>query len=218
MEYKCLVFDLDGTIIDTSYGIIKSVNLSLLKENLPSLPYDKIIPYIGKGAKKLISSLFEIINIHDEKTYKSVCDNFYEYYSDFCDRKLRLLVDLQAILKLCRDKELILAIFTNKDTKFTTKILKTLKIDIEEIICPPQFPLKPDIEGIKYLMNKYKLGRNNIIIIGDSVVDYQTATNANTHCILVTWGFTELNELKSCEKAIFLSDPLELLKFFNYNI
>ncbi len=213
MKCKCWVFDLDGTIVDTSYGIIESVNLALRKENLSTLPENKIMPYIGGGAKKLISSVFKLMGIQDEKLYYNVCNNFYENYLELCDKNLKPYIDFNVILTLCSNKKILLSIFTNKDMRFTAKILKALKSEIPEVICPPTFPLKPDATGINYLITKYGLQSHNVVIVGDSIIDYQTAQNSNSKCILVSWGFSDLIDLKNCKECTIIDNQIELLKF-----
>lgn len=213
--YRCIIFDLDGTLIDTSYGIITSVNLSLQKEGIPQLPPEKIMPYIGGGAKKLISSLFSSLGITDEQLMQNIYKNFYEYYIIYCDKNLKLLFDFTTVKQFCGARDILTVLFTNKDKSYTQKILNTLNIVFKEVICPPAFPLKPDGTGINYLINKYTLMRQDTVIIGDSIIDYQTALNSRIKCILVGWGFTPVAQLPIDEKVPLVNNSEELLKFLN---
>lgn len=215
--YKCIIFDLDGTLVDTSYGIIESVNLSLQKERLPRLPPEKIMPYVGGGATRLISSIFKALNINNEQLLHNAYKNFYEYYSTHCDKNLKILIDFNTIKQLCEEKNKFISIFTNKDKNYTNKILSTLNMNFKEIICPPDFPFKPDSTGVDYLITKYDLSRENIVIVGDSIIDYQTAMNAKIKCILVSWGFSPITELKNCINSTLINNSIELLNFLNNN-
>ncbi len=212
--YEGIIFDLNGTLADTSYGTIESVNLSLQEEGLPKLPPERIMPYIGGGAQKLIYSIFKSINVTNEQLAQNVCKNFSEYYLTYCDKNLINLVDFNLVKQFCKENNIVIAIYTNKDKSYTNKILETLHIDCKEIICPPDFPLKPDSTGIDYLVTKYNFPRKNTVIVGDSIVDYQTAMNSKIKCVLVSWGFSSVRELKTCFNFTLINNSIAEITTF----
>jgi len=207
-----VVFDLDGTFLDTSFGIVKSVNLAFLKEGLPKLSFDEVIPYVGRGAKTLINSLFTKLQIEDSKLAERICQWFYEYYYLYCDENLHLKIDYPAIMEFKKKRKIYYALYSNKDERFTFKILNTLNLKFDEVLCPPAIPLKPDPAGIAHLISKYGFENKEVVLVGDSEVDYQTALQGGIDCILVTWGFTKRDILEKCNGCAIVDEPSMLFE------
>lgn len=206
---KLLVFDMDGTIIDSDEVLIKT------REELYSL-YKKNGEIFDKNLIKDISGppLSYAIDINFPEEDKEFIRKEYRIRANkYYDTDLKLFPNVKEVLTSLKNEGIILSVFTSKTLERTKYCLN--KYDIldlfSEFCCCDNFPSKPNIDALIYLKNKYKLKEEEIKMVGDTYIDYLAAKNANIEALILT--HVERNHLEKIENPIFIKDFLSLKKY-----
>jgi phosphoglycolate phosphatase len=184
-----LLFDLDGTLINSIPDLANSVNFMLKKLNKKTYDIDTISKWVGNGAtvlvKRALSGSVEIKNI-DEKEFKKAYEIFMNHYSKNVCINTHLYPQVKETLKKLPHKK---AIITNKPYKFIKPILQKLDIDMFDLILGADSldEKKPSPKPLLYAMEK--LNEKEAIMIGDSKNDILAAKNAGIKSIALTYGY-----------------------------
>lgn len=211
---KFMIFDLDGTLIDTLEGITIAVNKFLKYKNI-NLEYskDSIRTFIGNGAE-LLFKRFMKDNSYNDKDYEL----FLKFYRD--NQKYSVLFkNVDVTLQELNKKNIKLFILSNKPDELLQTLIPSLLKDIKFEYIQGQdknYPIKPDVTLLnEKIIKKYNLNINNGFYVGDSYVDVLTGKNANLKTILVTYGYGKLEDsLKYNPDYIIddFKDVLEIIK------
>ncbi|MEX2261811.1 MAG: HAD-IA family hydrolase [Bryobacteraceae bacterium] len=187
---RLLIFDLDGTLIDSRRDLIQAVNATRVHYRLGPLPSEVIYSYVGNGAPVLIRRV-----LGPEASYAQVAEAleyFIRYYRDHALDFTVLYPGVREALDRLRDTGSILAVLTNKPVRISQTIIDGLGIGgyFARVYGGNSFERKkPDPIGIETLMGECGAGREKTIMVGDSSVDVETARNAGVMACGVTYGF-----------------------------
>lgn len=211
MDKKALIFDLDGTLVDTLSDIASAVNSMLSHYGFPLHQEDEIRKMIGKGAKNLISQALPSDEI-------GMLDEALAYYRQCYDSNL--VVKTHAydgvldVLHNFKEKGVKLAILSNKDDCHVKRITDALMPDlfVSANGFSPMFPHKPAPDSLFAIMDQMKVSSAETAYVGDSAVDVQTARNANVMAIGVTWGFGGEASFAMDAPDVLIRDPHEFFK------
>ena len=216
---KTIIFDLDGTILDTLDDLKTAVNYALAFYSLPQKDREFVRKAIGNGTTVLIkrctpSSLNDIER-------QRVFDVFKEYYLSHCADYTRPYEGINELLNKLKDK-VTLAVVSNKDNDLTNKIINKEFPNCFDIIQGSYLdhPKKPDPYLINKILNENNINKEDCLYIGDTNVDKESATNAGLPYLLVNYGYRTKEELeKMCPEDTTISsvDELynEILKWVN---
>jgi len=175
-EVDLMIFDFDGTLVSTGADLIASVNYTLGRLGCGLRGDDEIISFIGDGVKELIE---RSLGKDNQSLYPEALKIFSSHYGEhFLDNTV-LYPGAKELLEHFRHKKKV--ILTNKRYPFTLAISKGLGIEkyFEEIIGDGSFPYrKPDKRLVDYLLDKYKLEKEKVVIIGDGLNDIALAKNS----------------------------------------
>lgn len=201
-----LIFDLDGTLVDSLQGIASSVNHALAESGLPTHSPEAVRGFIGNGARILIeraasAGAEEELLLTLEGAFKSHYDVSWQDGTFPYDDITAMLESLQALGHP-------LAVLSNKPHPFTetivAKVFPTIRFTMA-LGQRPGIPHKPDPAGALEIAKAFGLGPAECVVIGDSTMDIETAHNAGMRAIAVTWGFHEHPRLVAA-KADYLAD------------
>jgi phosphoglycolate phosphatase len=215
--YKAVIFDLDGTLLNTSYDIQKVLNNSLSHFGLPQISLQKTIEYVGNGAKVLIERAVpkdkaELI----EQVYKHYSVNFAN-----CDNQLTCLYDGEKeVLFDLKNRGVKFAIVTNKPQNATDGVYKKhlSKFDFDVVIGQTdKFALKPNADSTLYAIEKMGLNAKDCLFVGDGETDVMTAKNAGIDCVSVLWGYRTKSQLESVGATNFAKTYKELYNLIMQN-
>jgi len=216
---KAIVFDLDGTLLDTLEDLTNSVNYSLQQYNKKCRTKEEVRKFLGHGLKKLITDCLPKDSSESLilKCYQTMLD-YYKEHSLIKTAPYNGIIDL---LKKLKDLGYILAICTNKDEKNAKIINKKFFSNLFSLVVGDDHftPLKPNSDLINKILSKLKLKSNEIIYIGDSEVDILTSISSNVNYINVTYGFRTKDELASFTNISFAETPNDiysLIKEINF--
>ena len=188
LRVRALIFDLDGTLIDSKLDLIHSVNAMLREMGRPELETETISGYIGHGAPQLVARAMSGTATEDE--LKRALQFFLGYYEEHKMDNTRAYPGVAETLE--RLKGLPLAVLTNKPQRISVRILKSLGRAeyFRAIYGGNSFESKkPDPYGARRILSEFGVGAEEAAIVGDSEVDVQTARNAGTLAAAVNYGF-----------------------------
>ena len=184
---KALVFDLDGTLIDSKLDLALSVNATLEYMGRPQLEHERIYRYVGHGAPMLMKRALGLGGT-DEDVEKGLA-HFLSYYRAHMLDNTVTYPGVREGLELLRDHPM--AVLTNKPVRFSQAILDGLGIAkyFRYVYGGNSFATKkPDPEGMNILLRDFKVVPDEAMIVGDSEVDVRTARNSGTWACGVTYG------------------------------
>ena len=205
---KLLVFDLDGTLIDSSDDLAHSVNLIRHQLGLPTFKKEKIRSFIGNGIAKLVERSFADAKV--DLSY--ILDRYREVYYENAVNKTFLYPDVFEGLKQLTQSGFINTVLTNKPGDVSRKILDKLSIIpfFHSVIgAEDGYKLKPDTEGLKYLISRFNIDNQSCWMIGDHHTDLIAGNDANVKTGFVTYGFGNMNHTKPTEQFASFSDLVE---------
>lgn len=184
---KALVFDLDGTLIDSKLDLALAVNATLEHMGRPQLEHERIYGYVGHGAPMLVRRALGL-GATDEDVEKGLA-HFLSYYRAHMLDNTVTYPGVRDGLELLRDHPM--AVLTNKPVRFSQAILEGLGIAkcFRYVYGGNSFGTKkPDPEGMNILLRDFAVGPAEAMIVGDSEVDVRTARNSGTWACGVTYG------------------------------
>lgn len=210
---KLLVFDLDGTLIDSKLDLVHSVNAARMLMNLPAISEELVSSYVGNGAPVLIRRALG--PDATEPDVQRALEYFLAYYRDHMLDNTRLYPTVREALDRLLAAGRKMAVLTNKPVRFSRAIIEGLGLGKHffRVYGGNSFEQKkPDPIGVEILMKESSVSRDATIMIGDSGVDVRTARNAQVKACGVLYGF---------QPESFVDNPPDLLvndlnEFANY--
>ena len=186
---QLLIFDLDGTLIDSKQDLIASVNATRTYMALPELPGELVASYVGNGAPVLIRRAMG--TEASDHAVESALEYFISHYHEHCLDATRLYPGALDTLNAAREKGIRLAVLTNKPVRISNVILDGLGLEgvFFRVYGGNSFPAKkPDPIGIDTLRAETSVVAERTVMVGDSSVDIQTARNAGVYSVGLTYG------------------------------
>ena len=209
---KTIIFDLDGTILNTLEDLKNAVNYGLKSRNLPQKDLEFVRLAIGNGTKVLIQKCTPCDICGNERDI--VFDNFRNYYFEhFTDSTKPYPGILEMLKKLKNEGNVKLAVVSNKDHDLTTQLIQKEFPKIFDIVQGSYIdkPRKPDPYLVRKILKENNLKREDCLYVGDTNIDKETATNSGLKYLLVNYGYRTKEELeKMCPGDTTVSTVFEL--------
>ncbi len=209
---KLVIFDLDGTLLNTISDLGNSCNYALSKMGFATHPLSSFPFMVGNGVRRLMQRAQVDA---DEKTIDKLLVYFREHYDEHnCD----LTTPYKGISKLLADlvaEGVQVAVASNKYQSAAEKIIKHYFPGIPFVAICGQVegrPAKPDPSIVFSILNEVPTPKAEVLFVGDSSVDMETAHRAGVECIGVTWGFRPVSELRNAAADHIASLPSDILK------
>ena len=213
MIVKAILFDLDGTLLDTLDDIADSANSTLVRYGLPTHSVDAYRYFIGDGVNMLISRALPNEKRESDIIAKCV-KGFREFYSRNWKAKTRPYDGVLELLDALAAKQIKMAILSNKPDDFT-------KLCVSELLPNHHFemilgqrdaiPIKPAPVGALQIADRLGITPSRFLYIGDSAIDMQTAVRAGMFPVGALWGFRPLEELREHGALAVIQRPMDLL-------
>ena len=214
MDFKGVIFDLDGTLVNSLEDLADSMNSVLQNFNFPTHELQTYMHFVGNGIRNLVFKSLPDAN-KNEKLIDKCYDLMIEVYRINCVNKTIPYDGIAGLLDELVSLNMKLAVFSNKADEFTKKIVMTLLPDwsFEAIVgFSTEEHKKPNPFGPLQISEKLGISPADIIYIGDSGIDMQTANNAGMCAVGALWGFRTAKELTSNGAKYLLKHPLDLFK------
>lgn len=213
MKYKAVLFDLDGTLIDSVEDIGDAANRVLANKGFPTHPVATYRLFVGEGVKVLFNRALPA-----EKRNQDFVDTclkeFVEDYRQNYNVKSKLYDGIPDLLDTLKAQGLKIAVLSNKPDAITKDCVTSLLAPWEFDVVLGQrdsVPRKPDPQGAFEVAEKLALAPSDFLYLGDTAIDMQTAVAAGMFPIGVLWGFRPLSELQANGAQALIDAPTQLL-------
>lgn len=213
-ETRLVIFDLDGTLLDTIGDLAVACNTALALRGLPQHTLEQYRSFVGNGIMRLVERALPE-PLRTPENVALVRADFVRHYTDRIDRHTRPYAGIpETVAELAR-RSIDLAVASNKFQAGTEKLIREYFPRIEFVAVRGNrdgVPLKPDTAMIDPIIAAAGVARDRCVMVGDSAVDMQTAHNAGIGSIGVSWGFRDRAELEENRADYIVDTPDELLK------
>lgn len=218
-KYKGVIFDLDGTLLNTLGIYAHIMNGLMIKNNFPTHTIENYRDFIGNGTKNLITrSIPE--KYREEKLIDKLLNEFRLLYENMYTQHTQVYTGVLEILDELQSSGIKLALLSNKfhdlTCKCTDHFFPNIKFDM--VIGQSNLYKKPDPKGILDISNSLKIPLDQLVLVGDTEVDLLTAKNAGIDSIAVTWGFRKEENLITLSPDRIIRDSESLKNYFSDHI
>jgi len=221
-KIKAIIFDLDGTLLDSLRDIAESMNQALAESGYPEHPVEAYKGFVGNGLSELSTRVLPEKKQNEKEAY-TLAEKFWYKYDESWFLHTKPYPGILYLVQLCVARKIKVAILSNKVHYFTKKMIRHYfrGVMINHGKNPfgiysgeqPDMPLKPDPTRALDLANRLKVNPENIAFLGDSPIDVQTAKNAGMIPVGAAWGFHSRKELEEAGATLVFDHPTELSRF-----
>lgn len=212
-KYDTIIFDMDGTLLNTLDDLADATNYALRMMQLPERSIDEVRCFVGNGVRRLIELAVPggTVNPLFEETF----EQFKKYYAVHCNDKTRAYEGVLPLLRELKEEGYALAIVSNKLDSAVKELNKNYFEGIIEVAIGEKEGVakKPAPDTVYASLKELEMPPERAVYVGDSDVDIKTAENAGLPCISVLWGFRDKEFLKAQGAAAFARTPDEIKQF-----
>ncbi len=196
--FDLVMFDLDGTLVQTAPEIADAVNDLLRAHSLPEVAEDLIATWIGHGTRELLTQAYahaaqiSVDTVRRTGTMDRLMPSFTEFYEQRCGTRSRLYPQVLDTLRALRQAEVRMAVVTNKEQRFTSTVLMAHQIRpfFDMVIAGDTLASKkPDPLPVRYCLDALKVPAGRALFVGDSQIDVDTARAAGVQVWAVPYGY-----------------------------
>lgn len=215
MRKDTIIFDLDGTLLNTLEDLTDGVNHTLRQWGFQERSMQEIRRALGNGARRLIElSLPEEVSASE---LEQVLKDYETYYQAHCHIKTRAYDGIPKLLEELKGRQVKTAIISNKGDGAVGELNRQY---FSEYISTAQgvregIRRKPSPDAVLEALKKLGSSPKDAVYVGDTEVDYETAKNAGMDCVLVSWGFRDREQLELLQPDLLIDAPVELLRWLN---
>lgn len=214
MPLQAVLFDLDGTLIDSLLDLANATNRTLAKYGFPAHPVEAYKIFVGDGVRKLVTRALPAERRQDEALLGRCLQTYAEDYGSHWNVATHLYDGVAGLLDGLTARGIRLAVLSNKPEVFTLSCVRAYlaKWKFEVVLgAGGAFPHKPDPAAALEVARRMNLSPSEFLYLGDTATDMQTACNAGMVAVGATWGFRTRGELQTAGARYLIDRPAELL-------
>lgn len=212
MKYKAVIFDLDGTLLNTIEDLKNATNHALTAFGYPARTTEEMKHFAGRGVRYMVAKALP--GGEDNPQFEDVFNCFRPYYEAHCMDLTAPYPGIGDLLARLRQAGCKTAVVTNKIQSAADELIHDLFPDIPLVVGDsPAVKRKPAPDGVWLALEKLGVDRADAAYVGDSNIDYETAKNAALPCLSVLWGFRTREELAACGADTFFETPEALADY-----
>jgi phosphoglycolate phosphatase len=206
-----MIFDLDGTLIESKWDIAQSVNFTLAALGLPERPIEEIFGFVGDGVKRLLRLA---VGEGNQAKFEEALKVFRGHYLEHCLDRTSFYPGIEPMLQHFSHKDKTIA--TNKSIEYTRVILNGLgpRHFLYMVGGDNGFGLKPEPGMLLHLMEKVGALKERTILVGDSTNDINGGHNAGIRVCAVGYGMGNREKMAACQPDWFIEKPEQLMEIF----
>jgi phosphoglycolate phosphatase len=219
-DFDLIMFDLDGTLIETAPEICDAVNDTLRHFDLPEVAQQQVNDWIGHGTRELLIQALAYsrnINVEAVRSSDSLALNLAEFdkhYQSRCGTRSQLYPQVREALTALRSRGARLAVVTNKEGRYTDTVLNAHQLMplLDRVVSGDTLPSKkPDPAGIESCLAQFGTPRHRALFVGDSSIDVATARNAGVAVWALPYGYNMGQPIEACAPDRVIADCSALL-------
>ncbi len=209
---RCVIFDLDGTILDTLEDLKNSVNAALKQFGYPLRTIEEVRSFVGNGVYVLMKKALP--DDVDDETFDRVFAGFKDHYAQHCADHTAPYPGIIELITRLKDRGYLLSVVSNKSDREVQRLCRHYFPDIFKTVVGQKENIrkKPYPDSVNAVLKTFGLEPEQALYIGDSEVDIQTAENAGMDCILVSWGFRDIDFLRQEGAKWIVNNTDELME------
>ncbi|MDY6310152.1 MAG: HAD family hydrolase [Cyanobacteriota bacterium] len=215
MNKKAVIFDLDGTLLNTLEDLTDSTNYALEKFNYPTKTVVQVRNYVGNGVAKLIERA--IPDGLNNSKFSDIENTFKKHYKNNMYNKTKPYDGILEMLEKIKKSGLKIAVVSNKFDEAVKELCKTYFAGLTDFCAGENeaagIRKKPAPDTVIKVLKEFKLNPEDAVYVGDSEVDIQTAQNSKMDCISVLWGFKDEDFLLEHGASHIIKTPDEIFKY-----
>ena len=220
-NFDLIMFDLDGTLIETAPEICDAVNDTLRRFDLPDVAQQQVNDWIGHGTRELLiqalafSSMTRVEVVRTSESFPLIAAEFDIHYQARCGTRSHLYPQVRETLTALRARGVKLAVVTNKEGRFTETVLNVhhMRGLLDAVVSGDTLPTKkPDPAGIHHCLAHFGVPAHRALFVGDSSIDVATARNAGVAVWALPYGYNMGQPIESCGPDRVIADCSALLK------
>lgn len=210
--YRAVIFDLDGTLLNTLEDLRDGVNHALAANGFAERSLEEIRTFVGNGIGKLIERA--VPKGTGEEVCAEVLQQFRVYYTEHCRIKTCPYNGVVELLQYLKEHGCLMAIVSNKNDAAVKELVKYYFMDYVEVAIGERAGIqkKPAPDSVFEAMRLLGVKKEETVYVGDSEVDRETAANAGLDCISVTWGFRDELMLRNLKPEYPIHEPEEVIQ------
>lgn len=212
-KYDTVIFDLDGTLLDTLADLTDAVNYALCEFKMPQRTIDEVRRFVGNGVRRLME--LAVPDGFSNPVFEDVFAKFKEYYGVHCNDKTKAYDGVLTLLKELKDEGYALAIVSNKLDSAVKELSEIYFEGVVKVAIGEKTGVakKPAPDTVYEALRELGMPKESAVYVGDSEVDVMTAKNAGLPCISVLWGFRDETFLREQGAERFAHTPAEVRNF-----
>lgn len=209
-KYDTVIFDLDGTLLDTLEDLCDSTNFALAEFGYPKRSLQEVRSFVGNGIGVLIEKALP--QGKADPLYGQVLETFKAHYTLNCNNKTHAYEGINELLERLNEAGYKIAVVSNKVDSAVKELCEqyfkdTIKIAIGET---EKIKRKPGPDEVYAAITALETSKESSVYVGDSEVDILTARNAGIDCISVSWGFRDRTVLSEAGAQVILDTPMDV--------
>lgn len=210
-KYKMVIFDMDGTILDTLEDLKNCINYALEVSGFPTRTMNEVRMFVGNGLQKLVERAVPEGTTEEEK--EDVFEKLKCYYKDHCTDNTKAYEGILDLLLSLRRDGYMTAVVSNKADFAVQELVHDYFDGLFDYAVGEREDVrkKPAPDAVNAILSKCGLNPDEAIYIGDSDVDIETAKNAHMDCISVLWGFRDRAFLEQHGASVYAEKPEDIL-------
>ena len=216
-NFKAVIFDLDGTLVDSVHDIAETMNGVLCELGCPGFATAEYRQWIGGGADAMVRRIAELRHVGDGE---ALLRTYLHRYGENVADRTRLFDGIDGVLRACREHGLSTALLSNKDAWMVQRLHRILFADAgfrEVVGVSSAFARKPDPASSLHIARKLGVSPRECLFVGDTAVDLATARAAGMGFAAALWGYGARHELVTGATNLSFSRPADLETFIRSN-
>lgn len=219
-RFDLILFDLDGTLIETAPEIADAVNDTLRRFDLPGVSQQQVDDWIGLGTRELLlqalafSGKTDKAAVRESDSFALIAAEFDKHYQSRCGSRSQLYPRVRETLVALRERGVRLAVVTNKEGRYTATVLNVHQLAplFDRVVSGDTLPSKkPDPAGIQSCLAAFHVPRHRALFVGDSSIDVATARNAGVAVWALPYGYNMGQPIEACVPDRIIADCSALL-------
>ena len=219
-QFDLVMFDLDGTLVESAPEICDAVNDTMRHFDLPQVTLRQVTDWVGHGTRELLiqalsySSKRNATAVRTSDSLGQIMGEFDRYYQSRCGTRSQLYPQVLETLTALRERGVKLAVVTNKEGRFTDAVLRALQLTplLDAVVSGDTFATKkPDPAGIDSCLQRFGVQRHRALFVGDSSIDVATARNAGVTVWALPYGYNMGQPIEACAPDRVIADCSVLL-------